>query len=82
MAGLDPMASEGGNSPIENLREHLKAARLEAITQAAAASGGVDSLSTEAITRIGHLHLALLAVRDEIDVHAPKLGAGSEAPLL
>jgi hypothetical protein len=81
MAELDRIQDEGaGNASIYALRDQLEAARLEAITEAAAASGGA-TVSTEAASRIGHLHLALLAVRDEIEAHTPKLGAGSEQPL-
>ena len=81
MAELDPTQPDNGsNASIYALRDKLEAARLEAVTQAAAGSGGA-AVSTEAASRIGHLHLALLAVRDEIEAHTPKLGAGSEQPL-
>jgi hypothetical protein len=81
MGELDtPHSDTGGHASIHALRDQLEAARLQAITQAAAMSGGTE-VSTEAASRIGHLHLALLAVRDEIEAHTPKLGAGSEQPL-
>jgi hypothetical protein len=82
MASLLQSADEApAVSPIHALRDHLEAARLEAITQAADSVGRPDSVSVEAASRIGHLHMALLAVRDEIEAHTPKLGAGSEQPL-
>ena len=73
------MPADGGSqrSSIEALRARLEQERLRAI-MAVAGAGEADS---ESVARIGHLHLALLAVRDEIDAHAPKLGTGSEAPL-
>ncbi len=81
MAELDKTGTDNGsNASIYALRDQLEAARLEAITQAAAVSSGGE-VSTDTAARIGHLHLALLAVRDEIEAHTPKLGAGSEQPL-
>jgi hypothetical protein len=85
MASIETAHAGAGPSSIEALRDRLQEARLQAIMQAAGALGtgaqGEGDISAEAASRIGHLHLALLAVRDEIDTHAPKLGAGSEAPL-
>jgi hypothetical protein len=77
-AGLNDSSS---TTSIHALRDHLEAERLNAITQAAASAGDSGAIAHETVARIGHLHLALLAVRDEIEAHTPKLGAGSEQPL-
>jgi len=68
------------DTSLQALRDHFEAARLEAITRAAALSP-TSGAAAEMAARIGELHLALLAVREEIEAHTPKLGAGSEQPL-
>jgi hypothetical protein len=70
-----------GNRPIHTLRDSLEAARLQAIEELASSLDGAETVSTEGLRRLAVLHMALLAVRDEIAAHAPKLGSGAEEPL-
>jgi len=69
------------DAPIRALRDYLETARLLAISQAAKDASGPGDIPDDVIARVGHLHLALSAVREEIEAHTPRLGSGSEAPL-
>jgi hypothetical protein len=82
MAITEPLVEqEVADAPIHALRDYLETARLLAIGQAAKTASGPGDIPDDLIARIGHLHLALRAVREEIKAHTPRLGSGSEAPL-
>ncbi|HTC26651.1 hypothetical protein [Dyella sp.] len=60
------------------LREKLEDARLKAVETLAAAP---DNVSLESLRELSTLHLALTAVRQEINEHGAKAGWGSEQAL-
>ena len=66
--------------PIHALKNVLETARLNAV-QELAAGGATPAVSTEALRRVAFIQLALVAVREEIAAHEPKVGGGSEQPL-
>jgi hypothetical protein len=66
--------------PIHALRDVLETARLQAI-QELAADGVTPAVSTEALQRVAFIQLTLVAVREELAAHEPKVGGGSEQPL-
>jgi hypothetical protein len=57
------------------LREKLEDARLKAVENLAAK---LESFSAESLQELSTLHLALTAVRQEINEHGAKAGWGSE----
>lgn len=63
--------------PVHDLLDRLQAARLKAVEMLAAAG----EPSAEALRAIAHLQIALMAVREEIEAHAVKIGGGGEEPL-
>jgi hypothetical protein len=69
--------------PLHDLRDRLAAARLDALKRLAAAPS--ESLASPegmaAVRGAGELHLALLAIRDDLAAHEPRVGYGSERPL-
>jgi len=67
--------------PVHALAESLEAARSQAIQELASADAVASVLSTDALQRVASLHIALAAVRDELAVHEPKVGGGSERGL-
>lgn len=67
--------------PIHALRDVLETARLQAIQELASADGVTAAVSTEDLRRIAFIQLALVAVREELAAHEPKVGGGSEQPL-
>lgn len=68
--------------PIHALRDNLEAARLQAIQELASTGGLGSSASTEALRQVAFIQIALTAVREEIAAHEPRLGGGSEEPLV
>ena len=66
--------------PVHALRDVLETARLNAI-QELAAGGVTPTVSTEALRRVAFIQMALVAVREELAAHEPKVGGGSEQPL-
>jgi hypothetical protein len=66
--------------PIHALRDVLETARLQAI-QELAADGVTPAVSPEALRRVAFIQIALVAVREELAAHEPKVGGGSEQPL-
>lgn len=60
------------------LREKLEDARLKAVEKLAAK---IDTLSVESLQELSTLHLALTAVRQEINEHGARAGWGSEPAL-
>jgi hypothetical protein len=64
-----------------DLRDTLEAARLQAIQELAPADGTIPSVSNEALQRVAFIQIALVAVREELAVHAVHVGGGSEQPL-
>jgi hypothetical protein len=66
--------------PLHALRDILEAARMQAI-QELAADGVTPAVSTEALRRVAFIQIALVAVREELAAHEPKVGGGSEQPL-
>jgi hypothetical protein len=74
-----PVAAAG--SPVHALRDHLKAERLRIITEAARAFGGSGAVDAAGLGALAHVQIALEAVQQEIQAHAPRLGAGSEQPM-
>jgi hypothetical protein len=67
--------------PVHALADILEAARSQAIQELASADTVDLVLSTEALQRVAYLHIALVAVRDELAAHEPKVGGGSERGL-
>jgi hypothetical protein len=63
--------------PVHALRARLEDQRLDAVQRLAA--GAVSN--SGALTELAYIQLALTAVREEIDVHAVKLGWGSKETL-
>ena len=66
--------------PVHALKNVLETARLNAV-QELAAGGTTPAVSTEALRRVAFIQLALVAVREEIAAHEPKVGGGGERPL-
>jgi uncharacterized protein YbjQ (UPF0145 family) len=60
------------------LREKLEDARLQAVENLAART---ENLSADSLRELSTLHLALTAVRQEINEHGAKAGWGSEDAL-
>ena len=60
------------------LRDKLEDARLKAVETLASKQ---DNLPIESLQELATLHLALLAVRQEISEHGAKSGSGSERAL-
>lgn len=67
--------------PLHALRDILEAARMQAIQELASADGVTPAVSTEALRRVAFIQIALVAVREELAAHEPKVGGGSEQPL-
>jgi hypothetical protein len=65
--------------PIHALRDTLEVARQQAIQELA--DGSTSAVSTESLRRLAFIQTALVAVREELAEHEPKLGGGSEEPL-
>ena len=63
--------------PVHALLANLEAERLNLVKKLAADG----TLSHEAIRELANLQAALVAVREEIERHGPKLGWGGEAEL-
>ena len=66
--------------PIHALKYVLETARLNAVRELAA-DGATPAVSTEALQRVAFIQMALVAVREEIAAHEPKVGGGGEQPL-
>jgi hypothetical protein len=66
--------------PVHALKNVLETARLNAV-QELAAGGATPTVSTEALQRVAFIQMALVAVREEIAGHEPKVGGGGEQPL-
>jgi hypothetical protein len=66
--------------PVHLLKARLEKARLEAI---AALVKYADSpeLPDDLLRRVIDLQIALMAVRDEIERHEPRVGSGGEQPM-
>lgn len=54
---------------------------MQAIQELASADGVTPAVSTEALRRVAFIQIALVAVREELAAHEPKVGGGSEQPL-
>lgn len=67
--------------PVHALADILETARSRAIQELASADAVASALSIEALQRVASLHIALVAVRDELAAHEPKVGGGSERSL-
>jgi hypothetical protein len=69
--------------PMHDLRDRLVAARRQALERLAAANpqAFLSAEGISAVRSVGELHVALLAVRDELEMHAPREGYGSEQPV-
>jgi hypothetical protein len=74
-----PVAEAGVD--FKGLLVSLETARRHAIENAALADSRLDLDSAEQFERIAHLQMALMAVREEIAAHMPKVGFGSEEPI-
>ena len=66
--------------PVHALRDVLETARLNAIHELAAGEV-TPTVSAEALRRVAFIQMALVAVREEITAHGPKVGGGGEQPL-
>ncbi len=73
-------AEPQGTVDLQGLRASLEAARRQAILGAAEADSRLDLDAADQYARIAHLQMALMAVREEIEAHLPKVGFGSETP--
>ena len=63
--------------PIHSLRRKLETARLELVQRIASD----DVLSAEALRELSIIQGSLMAVREEIGSHDPKIGSGAEEAL-
>lgn len=65
------------DQPIRTLRDNLEEARLELIQRIA--SDG--TLPADALRELSIIQVSLMAVRDEIASHEPRVGFGAEKSL-
>jgi hypothetical protein len=79
--GTAELSEAGTSTPIHTLRSYLETARLQAVENAASSYAQSGAVAPQALHELAHLHMALQAVREEIDAHLPRLGSGSERPL-
>ena len=67
--------------PVHLLKARLEKARLEAIEALAKHADSAAGLPDDLLRRVTDLQIALMAVRDEIERHQPRVGSGGERPL-
>lgn len=64
--------------PVHTLQDHLEATRLQ-LVQKIAQEG--SSVSADSLKELSMIQSSLMAVREEIKAHQPKVGFGGEKGL-